>query len=70
MVVGRDPSLMVPPIIFGLISGIKTITGCDVDSLNSVLLAFLSPRAFRQYSITITCIPKHSPRYGFLFVRA
>mmetsp|Transcript_5559 Transcript_5559/g.11288 ORF Transcript_5559/g.11288 Transcript_5559/m.11288 type:complete len:221 (-) Transcript_5559:864-1526(-) len=66
----RDPSLIVPPICKGLISGINTTTGLVVSASNSALVASARPSTLIACSMTITCIPRHIPRVGTLFSRA
>ncbi len=46
------------------------MTGYGVSVENSALSASFIPATFRANSITATCIPKHSPKYGRLCVRA
>mmetsp|Transcript_70739 Transcript_70739/g.139035 ORF Transcript_70739/g.139035 Transcript_70739/m.139035 type:complete len:245 (-) Transcript_70739:1010-1744(-) len=69
--VSRAPRRMVPPMSPSLsISGMNTTAGCGVASSNSVECAPSLPKQLRAYSTTSICMPKHTPKYGTLFVRA
>jgi hypothetical protein len=52
------------------ISGMKTITLCAAEGLNSALLAPDSPSLERAYSITAHCMPRQMPKKGLRASRA
>ena len=62
---------MVPPLsVTSAWSGMRSMTGCSVKTLNSLLLASGLSSATRPNSITAHCRPRHRPRNGTFCSRA
>mmetsp|Transcript_23469 Transcript_23469/g.93021 ORF Transcript_23469/g.93021 Transcript_23469/m.93021 type:complete len:239 (+) Transcript_23469:718-1434(+) len=69
--VSRAPSRIVPPILVLSTSGMKTTAWCLAGgspgvnaSSNSADVAAGRPSTDRQYSMTASCMPRQTPRYG------